>query len=209
MKLEQLHNKHAGETVWVIGSGSSLGFIHPEFFDNKTTVAVNLSGRIHGFKPNYLFSHYHEVVARNLDDDSIGVSLQRDTLTNKPWVNAPNNVCFFPNFSDEPAGEAWDPYERQPLPNSLVYGSSSLHGAMHLAAHMGARFVILVGADCGTIDGEHRIAEYPQGDTPWNIYEQHNRRMKQWLQEHYACHVYSLNPFINFNLEGHNFEGAQ
>lgn len=208
MLLSELAGKHDGETVWVTGSGRSLSFVDAGFFDDKVTVAVNLSARLHGFTPTYLFSHYHENISSNLDAESIGVTLEFDTLKDKRWENPPENVCFFPHASHEPAGEGWDPYLRPPLEDSLVYGSSSLHGAMHLSAFLGARFIMLVGADCGTLDGEHRIADYPDGNKPWHIYERHNRRMKQWLRERYGCDVYSLNPFLNFNLEGHKFEGV-
>jgi hypothetical protein len=208
MLLSELAGKHDGDTVWVTGSGRSLSFIDAGFFDDKVTVAVNLSARLHGFTPTYLFSHYHEVTSTNLDADSIGVTLEYDTVKNKRWENPPDNICFYSHESHTPAGEGWDPYTRPPLEGSLVYGSSSLHGAMHLAAHVGAKFIILVGADCGTLDGEHRIDDYPDGNKPWHIYEHHNRRMKQWLKERYGCDVYSLNPFLNFNLEGHKFEGV-
>jgi len=208
MLLSELAGKHDGDTVWVTGSGRSLSFIDAGFFDDKVTVAVNLSARLHGFTPTYLFSHYHRHISADLDSESIGVTLERDTLSNQPWDDAPENVCFYPHASSQPAGEKWDPYAKPPLEGSLVYGSSSLHGAMHLAAFVGARFVVLVGADCGTLDGEHRIADYPDGGKPWHIYEHHNRRMKQWLKECYGCEVYSLNPFINLNLEGHKFEGV-
>jgi hypothetical protein len=208
MLLSELAGKHEGETVWVTGSGHSLSFIDPKFFDDKVTVAVNLSGVTHGFTPTYLFSHYHDVIVDNLDPLSVGVTLERDTLTNKPWKNLPDNVCVYPHVLGEPAGEGWDPYKNPPLEGSLVYGSSSLHGAMNLAAFLGARFVMLAGADCGTLDGQHRIAGYPDGDKPWHVYEVHDRRMKQWLRETYGCDVYSLNPFLNFNLEGHTFEGV-
>lgn len=208
MLLSELAGKHEGETVWVTGSGRSLSFIDANFFDDKITVAVNFSARLHGFVPTYLFSHYHKNVLSNLDADSIAVTLERDTLSNQRWPDAPDNVCFYPHASSEPAGEKWDPYSKPPLQGSLVYGSSSLHGAMHLAAFVGARFIVLVGADCGTLDGEHRIEDYPDGAKPWDIYEQHNRRMKQWLREKYECDVYSLNPFLNFNLEGHTFQGV-
>jgi hypothetical protein len=31
--------------------------------------------------------------------------------------------------------------------------------------------------------------------------------MKDWLVANYGVTVYSLNPFINLNLEGHTFTG--
>jgi hypothetical protein len=208
MLLSDLAGKHEGETVWVTGSGHSLSFIDPGFFVDKVTVAVNLSASTHGFTPTYLFSHYHQVIADNLDPFSVGVTLEHDTLSNQSWEDAPDNLCFYPHTQSKPAGIHWNPYSKPFTPGTLVYGSSSLHGAMHLAAFMGARFIVLVGADCGTLDGEHRISGYPDGETPWDVYEEHNRTMKRWLKEHYGCDVYSLNPFLNFNLEGHTFEGV-
>jgi len=79
---------------------------------------------------------------------------------------------------------------------------------MHLAAWLGASNIVLVGADCGTIDGDGRVKDYPSGHAPWALYNQHLLRMKQWLRENYSVEVYSLNPFVNFNLEGHTFQGV-
>ena len=208
MLLEDLRGKHEGETVWVIGSGPSLSFTDPEFFSDKITISINYSAKLHGFVPTYLFSHYHRVVSEALHPDSVGVTLERDTVTHQPFRDRPDNVCVYPHAYDSALGTTWDPFKHQPMPGSLVYGSSSLHGGMNLGAFLGAKFLMLVGADCGTIDGNHRIANYPDGDKPWAIYELHNRKMKQWVKENYGCDVYSLNPFLNFNLEGHRFEGV-
>ena len=32
--------------------------------------------------------------------------------------------------------------------------------------------------------------------------------MNEWLVREYGVTVYSLNPFVNLNLEGHRFEGV-
>jgi hypothetical protein len=74
---------------------------------------------------------------------------------------------------------------------------------------MGASYIVLVGADCGVIDGLNRIEGYPKGHTPWALYNRHHKLMKTYIEENYPTKVYSLNPFINFNLEGHTFEGVR
>jgi len=215
VKLKDLRNKHAGETIWVIGSGHSLNFIDPTFFDNKITVTVNFVGSLHGFTPDYLFSHYHKIFRDDFDKNTIGVTLQRDTLSHQEWEGTlPSNLIFNPHGYDLTHGANFNPYIHTPDEDSLVYGSSSLHGAMHLAAYLGARFVILVGADCGTIDGHHNISDYPNEYSDeylrsvWIIYNNHHELMKRWIKQTYGCDVYSLNPFINLNLEGHKFEGV-
>jgi hypothetical protein len=228
MKLTDLKGKHEGKTVYVVGSGSSLGFIDPLFFADKITITMNLVARVHKFTPTYLFSHYHNAMTDLLDEESVGVTLERDTVSHQVWQgHKPSNVVFFPHEYDycresshgscvNPHGENFDPFKHPPVENSLLYGSSSLHGAMDLAGYLGARFVVLVGADCGTIDGHHRIPNYPNDEPTetyarwvWGVYDNHHQRMKEWLQTTYGCDVYSLNPFINLNLEGHKFHGVE
>jgi hypothetical protein len=79
---------------------------------------------------------------------------------------------------------------------------------MHLAAYMGAKFIVLVGADCGSLGGKDRVDGYVTGDTHWALYERHLRDMKQRLWDVYSCQVYSLNPFVNYSLEGVQYRGA-
>jgi hypothetical protein len=81
---------------------------------------------------------------------------------------------------------------------------------MHLAAHLGASTIILVGADCGKIDGKDRVNNYQTqgGHTLWSLYDRHHKLMKDWLEQNYPVKIHSLNPFINLNLEGHTFKGV-
>lgn len=207
--IKSLKNKHKNKTIYIVGSGGSLSFINPNFFKDKLSIAVNYAGRVHGFSPTYLFSHYHEDTKINLDAESIGVTLEFDTNTKSSWLGEkPDNLYFTPMSYIDPPGSSWSPYINPTPDDGLVYGSSSIHGAMHLGAYLGAKYLVLVGVDCGILDGQHRIKDYPTGHTPWAIYEAHNRQLKAWLKEKYKVEIYSLNPFINFNLEGHTFQGA-
>ena len=97
-----------------------------------------------------------------------------------------------------------------PPDGQIVYGSSGIHGAIHLAAHLGAKDIILVGADCGLIDGINNVSEYPIPTEifSFKVWNEHTMILKKWLSENYDTRIYSLNPFINLNLEGHKFEGV-
>lgn len=213
MDLQDLEGKHAGETIWVLGSGPTLNFIDPEFFDDKTVVTVNWVGRTFGLKSFYAFSNYHceDVIDTFGPGLSVAVMLARDTLTQQPWPDTPpDNVVFSEAHNYSPPGSSWDPYKMPPPPGQIVYGSSSIHGATHLAAHLGAKTIILVGADCGHIDSEQNIDGYPLPTETFSfrVWNAHSIILKRWLKEHYGCDVYSLNPFINLNLEGHKFHGV-
>lgn len=106
--------------------------------------------------------------------------------------------------------------------NKLIVSGSTITTAIHLAAHMGAKYIILVGHDCGTLDGENNFFNYHTKesislahgkDNPNKNYknwlkniEDQTIKTKKLLKEKYGCEIYSLNPFINFGLEGHNYE---
>jgi hypothetical protein len=211
MELADLRNTHKGETVWVIGSGPSLNFLEPGFFADKIVVSTNTSARIFGFVPQYVFSHYHSDAQELIDDSSIVVTLAKNWDTGEPYPGPERaNLVLVEQDSHTPPGSGWNPLTTHPpRKDSLAYGSSSLHGSMHLAAHLGASFIVLVGADCGTINDESNVRNYYSNTHIYpRIYNDHHKLMKDYLRQEYGVEVYSLNPFINFNLEGNTFHGA-
>ena len=211
--LSDLRNLHPGETIWVLGSGPSLNFIEPEFFDDKVCVTVNFVGRSFGLKSFYAYSNYHHTPGFNPFGENLRVAvvLAHDTLTQKPWPGElPDNIALSESNSYAPPGSSWDPYKMPPPEGQIVYGSSSIHGAIHLAAHLGAKNIVLVGADCGLIDDEVNVSTYPTATEVYSlrVWNEHTQILKRWLGEKYGVRIYSLNPFINLNLEGHKFRGV-
>jgi hypothetical protein len=212
VNLNDLQDLHKGETVWVLGSGPSLNYIDGSLFDDKTTVSTNFSARALGVRADYAFTHYHGNAADLLKDTMTVVTLAKSFQDNTPFPGpVPTDIVLAEQDSYTPPGGSWNPLTTHPpRKDSLAYGSSSLHGAMHLAAHLGASHIILVGADCGQIDGEDRVTnyEFPGGHALWTLYDHHHKLMKDYLEQNYPVKIHSLNPFINLNLEGHSFHGA-
>ena len=210
MELTDLRDTHKGETAWVIGSGPSLNFIDPEFFDNKLCVVPNGVGQSLQLNSFYLYSNYHVYEEIQHPGCIAAVTLLNCTLGQKRWSGeVPDNVAFSEATSYMPPGSGWSPYTMPPPEGQIVYGSSSIHGAIHLAVHLGARDVILVGADCGSIDGASNFDSYYSRTqtSSFRVWNDHTILLKKWLSENYGARVYSLNPFVNLNLEGHTFEG--
>jgi hypothetical protein len=216
MELSDLKECRKGETAWVFGSGGTLNHLDPAFFADKLTVGTNLGPARFGVThSDFIFTHYHRCALEALDWADRVVTLAGDTLTHQPWQgDVPDRLVLIPQDTYVGPSDSWDPNStHRPRPDSLVYGSSSLHGSMHLAAHIGAAHIVIVGADCGRLDGQPNLDGYPvlggEGDTDriLSLYERDHRRMKQYLVDTYGVTVYSLNPFINLNLEGHTFIG--
>jgi len=213
MGLEDFKGVHDGETIFVFGSGATLNYLAPSFFDDMICVATNFCGSVFGLSRYYVFSHYHfeedQISEAKLDETIAMFIPERAHGTDAEFPGFMPKVVTFPTTTGRP-GASFNPFGKDwpTLDNSLVIGSSGIHGAMHLAAYMGAKFIVLVGADCGTLGGAHRIKGYGLGDTPWELYESNLRDMKQRLFDIYGCHVYSLNPFVNYSLEGTQYRGA-
>ncbi len=76
---------------------------------------------------------------------------------------------------------------------------------------MGATSILLCGHDCGSLDLQLTFDNYydePISETLacWRTmhrFEAECLAMRQRLKEVYGCRVSSLNPFLNFGLEGH------
>lgn len=203
--------------VYVLASGPTVTYIEPGFFDGKTVIAVNSAAERMGIYDTatvYTVSHYHfELLslARKYPRSHFYAPEGDGGHAGQP-SELRHNVTYYPHpptryeFSVEDAVH----------PDGLIVGSTSLHGAMHLACRIGARNVILVGADCGLLDGETNEAGYKSGNLEhgdvldWLArWDQHLQEVKAWLVGEYGVRIYSLLPFVNANLEGHRWEGSR
>jgi hypothetical protein len=216
--ITQFQGMWAGRPVFVFGSGKSLDYLDPKFFDGQLCVTTNHVGQQWGLSDYIIVSHHYEVgdLYRGMGVSNTIVCPDRDTtdLESQRFPDGDNVFRFpasrqrFHNFSVE---RNW-PADH----DRLVVGSTGLHTAMHFAQYAGASAVILVGTDCGRLDGEINFVKYPLPDDTgyggntersWLVWEQHNRQVANKLRS-LGCPVYSLNPFINFGLEGHVFDAT-
>ena len=218
MELKELKNKHKYEDIYVLGSGPSLTYVDPSFFCDKIVVATNsVADRLKlydmwSFPHIYTHSHYHDEL-HALADRYIGYYIAPEG--DQGHAGGPNPrhpmVIYYPH----PATSYDFVVEKAVHPDGLIVGSTSMHGAMHLAAHMGAANIIMVGADCGMIDGKFNQEGYTSGNLEtsdpafWlDRWETHLRQVKAYLCDRYEVNIYSLNPFLNMNLEGHEWRGS-
>jgi hypothetical protein len=219
MTFADLRNAHEGSDVFVLGSGATLNHIDPRFFDEKVTVSTNLVGLLLGVRGEraYTHSHYHEnalEVALALPESTVVAPLGDRGFAGSPATSLPN-LLYYPHVATGPEFDV----QRSWVDDGLVVGSSGIHGSMHLAAHLGAVNIIMVGADCGLLDNATNHAKYvdeygrtQSGDLinsdlahNFSRWDDHLRMMKKKLIDVYGVRIYSLNPFVNLRLEGHLF----
>ena len=217
--FNNIKNLHHSEDIYVLGSGPTLDHINPRFFIDKVVVATNgVADRLGLYdiaQEVYTHGHYHDEMlelARKYPFNQFVAPEGDRGFLGVPEDQSLRNLFYYkhvPTQYDFDVDRSW-------VDDGFIVGSTSTHGAMHLAAHMGAWNIILVGVDCGTIDGETNHTGYKSGNldnpdpipflTRWN---EHLIAVKRKLMEEYDVNVYSLNPWVNLNLEGHTFKGSR
>ncbi|MHB1098515.1 MAG: hypothetical protein ACYCZR_03055 [Burkholderiales bacterium] len=205
MNQSDYRNIHAGEDAFILGSGKSIDFYNSEFFRGRLTIAVNdgATGRIPD--PTFIVTKYHEhahefrdkhpgsvVVVSRMQHGHEGMIVDMDRLV---VVDTSMNTMH-----------RWVPEDFPDDPDVMVASWSSITTAMHWAAFMGCRAIFLVGADCGTIDGQGKCDGYPDnGDQEqfWPLFEKQTIEVARILRDRYGCVTVNLSPFASPNMDGH------
>ena len=212
--ITEFRNIHKNKDVYVLGSGATLNFIDPKFFSKKITVCVNEVGEVYLPTTKYVVTKYHpEAIKFAQQMPNVNVVVSRGSLggPHYPALPALKNLYTFNHNTNRDAATSvttdW------PVEDDSLYVSwSSITSAMHFAAYLGAKNIIMVAHDCGELDDKSWVDGYVYDTWDKTKVEEAKERNKQFeiqsiavktkLKELYGCNVYSLNPFINYNLEG-------
>lgn len=218
MNITELKGKHDGEDIYVIASGKSLDFIDPSFFDGKITVGINqVYKRV---KTTYLVRKETSLLEESLATNPEVIHIVSDgdcgSLNGKNRAvvvskKIPNAYIFrhlqnVHNYISLPEDE-----------NLITVSWSTITSGIHIACYLGAKNVIIVGHDCGTINGEANFTGYHTKKSMvqnneaeyvnWlKQIESHTVKLKADLIARYGCNILSLNPFVNFGLEGNVYK---
>jgi len=201
--------RHQGETIWVLGSGKTLDFVDRSFFDGKTVVATNHSWRGKA-EHAYVCSNHWGVDAPGWKVITETEEVPEGDRSPDPRPEGDQVLvvpCIRQKYGEFRPGTDW------PERGRFVVGPTSLHLSMHWAVWLGAAHVVLVGADCGVIDGDNNRAGYHGPvNGPDGALHAHHGLWERTLNEMaakirtFGVSVHSLNPWVTFGLEGHRWE---
>jgi hypothetical protein len=226
LKLTDFKNKHKNEDIYILASGKSLDFLDNSFFNNKIIIGINQSYK--KVIPQYLIRKEHKLLKELLENDNLKNVIHFISAGNCGGLNITNlkyiksleknkqlNICIY-NHNKNVHNNNIIPELKD---NELYVSYSTITTGIYLAYYMGAKNIILLGHDCGLIDNESNFTGYHTKDTlqiAWknNSQLQYNNWLdkienqtiilKKWLNNK-KINVMSLNPFINYNLEGHKY----
>jgi hypothetical protein len=207
----------AGGDVYIVASGGTLTHMDPGFFEGRRVIAVNRAAERNDLYAltdvvtvtHYIFEDLIPLAEAHPEHHFYAPVHDQGYKDGKQGPDLPNATYFEHRGTDwlfEPEPWGWPE-------NGLIMGSTTLHAAMHLACRMGAENLMLVGADCGVLDGATNQQGYVSGnlkhesgvDSFLERWEHHLRAVKAVLTACYGVRIYSVSPFLNPNLEGHSW----
>lgn len=215
--VNELKNIHAGEDIYVVASGKSLDFIPTSFFVGKTVIGVNQVYK--KLACDYIVRKEPKFIDESIESGAKVVI--SEVHSGDPTNGYPLNTslgyednCYY--FKHKPNRHTKIDFSVLGS-DELIVSYSTITSAIHLAAYMGAKNIILVGHDCGLINNKFVFDGYYDSiaDTPWGewsqyvnwlkVIENQTIMVKQALTRHYNVNILSINPFINFGLEGNTY----
>lgn len=223
--LKEFKDIHKNEDIYVLASGKSVDFIDNSFFNNKTVIGVNQAYK--KVECKYLVRKECKLIKDIIDNNNsstihfisrgdCGCRNNRNVQTLKKYhYDTKENIIVYSHNSNN-----HNVPSKLPDDDELIVSYSTITTAIHLAAYMGATNIILIGHDCGSINGECNFKGYHNNETykiAWKNgkedyikwlkkIESQTIKLRSLIKNKYGCNIYSLNPFINFGLEGNIYE---
>ena len=218
--ISELKNKYTGQDIWIVLAGSSMDYVSSDFFENKIVLGVN-----------QVYKHYpcnYIVMKDCMEKPRYTRSVEQCDSNNIPLIfpeyykgddgkekNTPNhkNAYVFKHNSKK---TEFDCNINNLGEDEILVSKSTVTSMIHIGAYMGAKNIILCGHDCGRLDDNLYYEGYMEKDwissENWSGIDAHTSKIeietqktRMYILEKYGCNVHSLNPFLNFGLEGHKY----
>ena len=207
IKIDALKDTHKNKDIYVVGSGPSLEYIDKKFFDNKIVIGCNQVCEL--IKCTYTV-RIHNMNGNKLNKSTLVMS-EYDCGYQTKLNHYTEPFYYFKTLKNN--GEKLD-ISVVDSEDHLVAGGSVMSSAIHFAYYLGASNIILIGHDCGFLDAKSNLDNYNEGNNKKTELEVLKRDGDLWEQQTLelvnilrskGIGVMSINPFINFNLEGHKY----
>ncbi len=210
----ELKDIHKGKDIYIIASGKSFDYINQDFFGGKIKIGVNqVYKRIHC---DYLVRKETKFLIPSLETGSkvIVSKYNCGNLSSNLNQSDHKNIYYFDHLQNREMSIDTNVFGT----DKLVVSYSTITSAIHMAAYMGAKNILLVGHDCGTINDESTLSGYYDSidDTPWRNWDEYKNWLKliesqtvivkKEIKKIYDANVLSINPFVSMNLENNKYK---
>lgn len=202
MRIQQLYNQHPDRTIYIIGTGPSLRCLPMSFFENQITIGLNKAWK--HLRTSYAITVHPELVLEWQQENKAkglrGVSPQWIIKKKPPMADLslddPHHYVFGTDYSIKTI-------TNRPK-DTLYLGEGVQTTAMDMASRMGAKHIVLVGCDAGTIGGDFHAHDQHvkflgmKPDDQFKLYRDTTAAVRAALRG-FGVSVFSVSPFIGIN----------
>lgn len=171
MRIQELAGKHKGSDIYIVGTGPSMRVFPVDFLKDKITLGLNQAWR-YG-KLTYSITVHPELVLDYLKEPKHSTTwiIKKKPPMENLELSDPTHYVFHTEQEN---------YEilTKPKPDILFIGRGVQQTAMHMAAIMGAKNIILVGVDMTDLGGEHHGHDQHvkfHGMAPSDVYAEYRK----------------------------------
>lgn len=222
--IDKFKDKHKNKDIWIICAGASMNYVEASFFENKITIGVNKVGK--KYKCTYAIlkdlvkngakeilncenppfnSEY--VLASEWDKGGLVPYRNTDPTLNKLYEKYPDKFYFFKHIKNGFRNESVFGMD-----DHFYISTSTVSTAVHVAAYMGAKNIMICGHDLLSIDNKMYFDEYQKPPTKGmqdffinrDIHSD-TKNIREHVKKIYGCNVHTLNPFIGYDMEGRSY----
>ena len=220
--IKEYKQIHSGQDIYILASGASMDYMSFSFFDGKITIGLN---KMYNFyKCTYII--VKDIVTKKefIQHYTAAKKAGSKFITTDIHNGATHLFITKRDYIVVPVGE-WGGFVKPSLLDTDTFVNSHLTitTAIHVAYYLGAKNIILVGADCGLLDGKINIKNYYDNATLSKVnpdnsvlsdrlartvshtYNEFNITSLRDALKKKGCNLVSLNPFVNIGLEGHKY----
>jgi hypothetical protein len=182
MTVGELWGRHAGEDIYIVGTGPSLRVFPLEYFDGKITIGLKQAWKYRAW--TYCLTYHPEIIFDYVDYDRKCHADRRKNLFRTQWIVKKKAPLY-----ELPGHEGFYQFDKKPGPNKLeafrkasktelYQGHGAQTTAINIAVHMGAKAIFLTGVDANSLGGEHHgHDQYVRfaGSKPESVYNNYYR----------------------------------
>ncbi len=151
--LQDFRNVHRGRPIFVAGAGPSLRFVNSSLAEKHIVIAVNASIL------KFIQAEYFFTCDETAPKTNIWLSLEN---LNCKIIKANNTIFGVDQFLK---GRAFHfqkekGFKMNMNAEKLIFGTSSIHPAVHFAQILGGNPIVLLGCDCTFSEGKKHFTDY-------------------------------------------------
>lgn len=203
MRIQKLHNQHPDRTIYIIGTGPSLRCLPMGFFEQQITIGLNQAWK--HLKTTYMLTVHPELLqeykksrpplSELCGQQPLWIVKKKppmaDLTLDDPWHYVFHTDYGLKTVTERPK-------------DTLYLGEGVQTTAMDMAARMGAKYIVLVGCDAGTLGGDFHAHDQHvkflgmKPDDQFSLYRRTTAAVRAALRG-LGVSVFTCSPFIGVN----------